>query len=163
MMHSARTGPTMYAIRQPQNAATWLSTYSVTIVPRIAPAQYVPFTARSTRPRNLAGIISSIAELIAAYSPPMPMPAVGCHGGEAATDQVDAERDHEEVAASELVGQPSEEEGADDLADQVPPGDVADRAGGHVECVLERQVGPDVCGDGDLKAIEDPRDAERHH
>ena len=30
----------------------------------------------STRPRYLAGIISSIAELIAAYSPPMPIPAM---------------------------------------------------------------------------------------
>ena len=30
----------------------------------------------STRPRNRAGISSSIAELIAAYSPPMPMPAM---------------------------------------------------------------------------------------
>jgi hypothetical protein len=46
------------------------------MVPRMAPAQYVPLTARSIRPRNLAGIISSIAELIAAYSPPMPMPAM---------------------------------------------------------------------------------------
>ena len=30
--------------------------------------------ARSTRPRLRAGMSSSIAELIAAYSPPMPMP-----------------------------------------------------------------------------------------
>jgi hypothetical protein len=29
---------------------------------------------RSTRPRTLAGISSSVAELIAAYSPPMPAP-----------------------------------------------------------------------------------------
>jgi hypothetical protein len=29
---------------------------------------------RSTRPRTLAGINSSIAELIAAYSPPIPAP-----------------------------------------------------------------------------------------
>jgi hypothetical protein len=30
----------------------------------------------STRPRYRAGIISSIAELIAAYSPPIPVPAM---------------------------------------------------------------------------------------
>ena len=30
--------------------------------------------ARSTRPRTRAGIISSIAELIAEYSPPIPAP-----------------------------------------------------------------------------------------
>ena len=45
-------------------------------VPRIAPAQYVPLTAMSTLPRNRAGISSSIAELMAAYSPPMPIPAM---------------------------------------------------------------------------------------
>ena len=31
---------------------------------------------RSTRPRTRAGISSSIAELIAAYSPPMPTPVM---------------------------------------------------------------------------------------
>jgi hypothetical protein len=30
----------------------------------------------SMRPRNFAGISSSMAELTAAYSPPMPMPAM---------------------------------------------------------------------------------------
>jgi hypothetical protein len=30
----------------------------------------------STRPRYFEGMISSIAELIAVYSPPMPMPAM---------------------------------------------------------------------------------------
>ena len=43
-------------------------------VPMMAPAQYVPLTAMSTRPRYFAGISSSIAELMAAYSPPMPAP-----------------------------------------------------------------------------------------
>ena len=40
------------------------------------PAQYVPLMPMSTRPRYFAGIISSMAELIAAYSPPMPAPAM---------------------------------------------------------------------------------------
>jgi len=92
-----------------------------------------------------------------------PVAAVRRHRGEAAADQVDAERDHEEVPPAELVGQPPEEERSDDLADQVPPGDVADRSGGHVEGVPELKVGPDVGGDGDLEAVEDPRDAERHY
>ncbi len=35
--------------------------------------------ARSTRPRARAGISSSIAELIAAYSPPMPIPVMNRH------------------------------------------------------------------------------------
>jgi signal transduction histidine kinase len=43
--------------------------------PRAAvPSQYEPLMIRSTRPRTRAGISSSIAELIAAYSPPMPAP-----------------------------------------------------------------------------------------
>ena len=40
-----------------------------------APIQNVPLMARSTVPRTRAGISSSMAELIAAYSPPMPAPA----------------------------------------------------------------------------------------
>jgi len=39
-----------------------------------APIQKVPLIARSTVPRTRAGMSSSIAELIAAYSPPMPKP-----------------------------------------------------------------------------------------
>ena len=42
--------------------------------PIAAPIQNVPLIARSTRPRSRAGISSSIAELMAAYSPPMPKP-----------------------------------------------------------------------------------------
>src|SRR5215831_10280739 len=44
--------------------------------PAAAPSQKLPLTMRSTRPRYLAGISSSIAELIAAYSPPMPRPVI---------------------------------------------------------------------------------------
>ena len=42
--------------------------------PAAAPSQYEPLMMRSTRPRTRAGISSSMAELIAAYSPPMPAP-----------------------------------------------------------------------------------------
>ncbi len=44
------------------------------IAPRAAPAQKVPLMMMSMRPRCCLGISSSMAELIAAYSPPMPMP-----------------------------------------------------------------------------------------
>ena len=50
------------------------SNASAPAAPMAEPSQYVPFTIRSTRPRTRAGINSSIAELIAAYSPPMPAP-----------------------------------------------------------------------------------------
>ena len=42
--------------------------------PATAPSQNEPLMIRSTRPRARAGIISSIAELIAEYSPPIPAP-----------------------------------------------------------------------------------------
>ena len=42
--------------------------------PRAAPTQKDPLIATSTRPRYALGISSSMAELIAAYSPPMPAP-----------------------------------------------------------------------------------------
>ena len=82
-----------------------------------APPQYVPLTAMSTRPRNLAGISSSMAELIAAYSPPIPIPAMKRdpqsqytqpwddrgQGTEEATEEIDPQGDHEEISTSPLV------------------------------------------------------------
>jgi hypothetical protein len=50
------------------------SSSSAPAAPAAAPSQYDPLMMRSTRPRTRAGINSSIAELIAAYSPPMPAP-----------------------------------------------------------------------------------------
>ena len=44
--------------------------------PPAAPTQNEPLMAMSIRPRYLAGISSSIAELMAAYSPPMPAPVM---------------------------------------------------------------------------------------
>ena len=41
----------------------------------IVPSHQVALIARATRPRSRDGMSSSIAELIAAYSPPMPVPA----------------------------------------------------------------------------------------
>ena len=46
----------------------------VSSVPMVAPTQKEPLIEMSMRPRYFAGISSSIAELIAAYSPPMPAP-----------------------------------------------------------------------------------------
>src|SRR5437899_12906706 len=44
--------------------------------PAAVPSHHEPLIARSTQPRTRAGISSSIAELIAEYSPPMPAPAM---------------------------------------------------------------------------------------
>ena len=75
MMTTASSGPTRNDSRQPRFGANALSRMKDTNVPMIDPAQYVPLIQMSVRPRYRAGIISSIAELIAEYSPPMPDPA----------------------------------------------------------------------------------------
>jgi len=72
---SASSGPIRNASRQPTLTAKALRKTRAANEPRIAPAQYDPLIQMSTRPRYLDGIISSIAELMAAYWPPIPMPA----------------------------------------------------------------------------------------
>jgi hypothetical protein len=66
----------MNATRQPHaganNSVSRKSTAAA--APAAAPIQKLPFTARSTRPRKRAGMNSCMAELMAAYSPPMPAP-----------------------------------------------------------------------------------------
>ena len=68
--------PSPKARRQPQAGSTSVGFSSgiVSSAPPAAPIQNDPLIATSTRPRYFAGISSSIAELIAAYSPPMPAP-----------------------------------------------------------------------------------------
>ncbi len=51
-----------------------LSSTIVRAAPAAAPSQYDPLMIRSMRPRSRAGISSSMAELIAEYSPPIPAP-----------------------------------------------------------------------------------------
>jgi hypothetical protein len=75
MTISASTGPIRNASRQPTFTAKAFRKIREANDPIIAPAQYVPLIQMSTRPRYFAGIISSIAELMAAYWPPIPMPA----------------------------------------------------------------------------------------
>ena len=72
----ARMPPSPKASRQPSAGSTieGSSNGMVSSEPRVAPTQNEPLIATSTRPRWALGISSSIAELIAAYSPPMPMP-----------------------------------------------------------------------------------------
>ncbi len=75
------------ATRQPTSAAKIdsFSNRSESRPPATAPSQKEPLMIRSTLPRARAGISSSIAELIAAYSPPMPAPvkkrAIKNHSG----------------------------------------------------------------------------------
>src|SRR4029453_1279401 len=74
MTTSASTGPIRKASRQPRLTAKAFRRIREANEPRIAPARYDPLIQMPTRPRYLDGIISSIAELMAAYWPPIPMP-----------------------------------------------------------------------------------------
>ena len=75
-MPTARIAPSPKASRQPHFSSMMVGSSSgmVSSEPAVAPTQNEPLIATSTRPRYLAGISSSIAELMAAYSPPMPAP-----------------------------------------------------------------------------------------
>jgi hypothetical protein len=75
-MSKPSTAPSPKASRQPSEAGirSASSRTRLSAAPPAAPNQYEPFTARLTVARHRAGTISSIAELIAAYSPPMPAP-----------------------------------------------------------------------------------------
>jgi hypothetical protein len=68
--------PNPKASRQPYAWSTTVGFKSgiVNKAPPAAPIQKEPLIVTSIRPRYAAGISSSIAELIAAYSPPMPAP-----------------------------------------------------------------------------------------
>ena len=75
-MPTARIAPRPNASRQPHCWSITVGSSSgiVSSAPPAAPTQNDPLMAMSTRPRYFAGISSSMAELIAAYSPPMPHP-----------------------------------------------------------------------------------------
>ena len=76
MIAIASTAPRKNASRQPTSGPNRFVSSSTpeSAAPNAAPSQYEPLIARSTQPRARAGISSSIAELIAAYSPPIPRP-----------------------------------------------------------------------------------------
>ena len=72
-----RTAARKNAIRQPTSVAnSALSRISDAPEPSAVPTQNEPLMIRSTVPRTRAGISSSMAELIAEYSPPMPAPVI---------------------------------------------------------------------------------------
>ena len=146
-MPTARIAPSPKASRQPHSWLTRVGSSSgmVSSAPPAAPTQNEPLMATSTRPRYFLGISSSMAELIAAYSPPMPAPVEEPagevprgvhrerrqHGG----DRVDAERDQEQLLPAEPVGELAEEQGADAGA-----GDVDGAGEADVEAVRPRPV-----------------------
>ena len=104
--------------------------------PAAAPTQNVPLIARSAQPRTRPGISSSIAELIAEYSPPIAAPVRKRKKAKLAksqenavrnaADQVQPERDREELLATQPVGQVAEDQGAEHGPRQVGRAQQAD-------------------------------------
>ena len=111
--------------------------------PIAVPSQNEPLMMRSTVPRTRAGISSSMAELIAAYSPPMPAPVKNRQianmrnepreRGRDGRRDVERERDEEQLLAPHAVGEPAEEQGADARAGDVDRRREADLAVGDLE------------------------------
>jgi hypothetical protein len=113
---------------------------------------------------------SSMAELMAAYSPP------DAQAGEHAEDpegrgaprearrhrrrEVDGERDDEELLAPGAVGEIAEADGADRGADDVARAAEGDVEGAERERLLVLQAARDGADDGDLDAVEDPHGAQ---
>jgi hypothetical protein len=118
------------------------------------------------RPRCLAAMSSSIAELMAEYSPPMPIPvtkrqkknsAVGAN----AVAMVDAERDHEQALAPEDVREP-----ADSSAPTQAPATYSDAAHPAIppaEMLILlplAEMAPAIDPDRHLETVEDPHRPE---
>ena len=141
--------------------------------PSAAPTQKLPLIARLTRPRTRAGISSSIAELIAAYSPPMPKPVTKRHSAKKAKsgenavrergDQVDRERDQEQRLAAEPVGEPAEQQRAEHRAADVERAGPADLRGAQASVSRRSQHAADRADERDLEPVEHPAHAERDH
>ena len=110
---------------------------------------------------------SSMAELIAPYSPPIPMPVrkrkkrerreVPRKSGEHGRDAVNGERDHEEPAPSETVGERTEDERSGQHSHRVDRIDPRRRRAAEMQFV--RDVREHRTGDGRFEAVENPRDA----
>jgi hypothetical protein len=123
--------------------------------PSAAPIQNVALITRSTLPRTCAGINSSIAELMAAYSPPMPAPVSTRKSkklqkfqekdGGRSCGQIQRKSDEEELFAAEAVGEPAEEERTDDRSRQISRGAGADLG---IRSKALRDVGFDFLVDG---------------
>jgi hypothetical protein len=77
-MATASTAPSAKPARQPHTGPITRASSSTRLspAPSAAPIQKLPLMARLTRPRTRAGMSSSMAELMAAYSPPMPRPVM---------------------------------------------------------------------------------------
>jgi hypothetical protein len=90
-------------------------------------------------------------------------PVAPGEGGQRVAHQGDAQGHDEVPLATQGVAEPPEDEGAQDLADQVNSGDGADRGREEPEGRPLVEHPRDGAGDSDLDAIHHPGDADRQH
>ena len=96
----------------------------------------MPLIARSAQPRTRAGISSSMAELIAEYSPPIAAPVRNRKNAKLqkfqenavrkAATRYSAERHREQLLAAQPVGQVAEDQRPEDRPDEVRRAQQAD-------------------------------------
>ena len=175
MMTRPSAAPRPNPSRQPRSTgkSTGSSSTMLASEPMAAPTQKVPLIARSAQPRTRAGISSSMAELIAEYSPPIAAPVRKRkvaklrkshrerrqEGGH----QVQAERDGEELLAPQPVGQVAEDQCAEDCPRQVGRAQQADLGAGEVEALRLLQDSADGADQRHFKPVDDPGDPQRGH
>ena len=78
-------------------------------------------------------------------------------------DQVDGERDEEQLLAAEPVGQPAEEDGAQHRAGQIGAAGEADVGAAELQHRALPERAGHRAGQRHLQPVEDPGDAERRH
>ena len=88
-------------------------------------------------------------------------PEVPGQGGRGGRDEIERERDEEELLAPEPVGQPAEEQRAQDRAEEIGRGGEADVGIRELQRRAFLQGAGERAGERDLEPIEDPGDAER--
>ena len=113
-----------------------------------------------------------MVELMAVYSPPMPAPVrkrnsaklhkIPGQRGRRGGDEIDRERDEEQLLAPEPVGQPAEEQRAEHRAGQIGAAGEPDVGVGELQRrALLQSAGEIAPAERHLEAVEDPGDAER--
>src|SRR5262245_50353726 len=173
-MPSPRIPPMAKPSRHPRLVATKFGSRNSTEAPApaAAPSQKLPLTMRSIRPRNRAGMSSSIAELIAAYSPDTEpgdrakeceAPEAPGGRGQQDAEEINDQRNVENEPPAETVGEQAEHQRADDRADHIRRAGSTDLPGGEPQRLRVLQHGGNCPDDGDFNSIEDPGDPERDH
>ena len=141
--------------------------------PSAAPIQKLPLIRRSVQPRRRAGISSWIVELMAVYSPPMPVPVrnrntheaphIPGEAGGSGRRKIDGKRDEKQLLAPQPIGQPAEKEGAEHRSTEVRAACNADLRIAQTQSGALRQLAGKRARQRDFKTVEDPGDAERNN